>query len=73
MKNTRDGKACPVCGGRIGFCAKCREWFPLGFASRCAKAGCIEVNAPIECRCGLVVADNLSGVVDQEGMLHEFE
>ena len=73
MRGTRDGKTCPVCGGRTGFCVECNDWYPLGSISHCTKPECIEVNAPVACRCGLDVAGNLSGVIDQEGVLHEFE
>jgi len=61
--NNAEQRDCPKCGSTKGRCPECGDKYPLGTISRCPS--CAEVNAPIDCAgCGLVVSDDLRGVLD---------
>lgn len=66
-------KRCPKCGQVYGHCPECKKTYKLGTVSHCIKPACKAVNAPIDCMCGLVVSDDLSGVLDLDMNLIEWD
>jgi hypothetical protein len=54
---------CPNCKGKYVVCPECGKIYLHGKFSRCTNSKCVEVNAPLECYCGLVVSDDLKGVL----------
>jgi len=56
---------CPNCEHDTVTCPECGDEFEHGKLSRCPNDDCKEVNAPLQCAyCDMVVADDLSGVLD---------
>jgi hypothetical protein len=60
-------KKCGNCLAAFGKCSVCREKYPHGTAAHCSKPACASV--PVECQCGLLVAEDLSGVFDLDQKL----
>jgi hypothetical protein len=55
---------CPNCGSYYGRCPECCKAFDHGTADHCDNPPCVAMNAPIDCVCGLVVAQGAKGVLD---------
>lgn len=66
-------KICPICKSSKGYYAECGKSFKHGTASRCDEPNCQKVNAPIDCHCGFMVCDDLTGVLDFDMTLHKFK
>lgn len=60
---------CPKCGSSDGACPECGKKFEHGTADGCDAPACLKMNAPVDCRCGLVVSANKDGVLSLEGDL----
>lgn len=66
---------CPRCRSTSGICPECgtEYHFRVGEQfSRCTKTACIEVNAPVDCRCGFVVSEDSLGILTLEMELRPF-
>lgn len=63
------GRKCGHCGADFGRCPECGTQYDHGDETRCTREKCIEVNAPIDCACGLVVSITGEGVLDLNGCL----
>lgn len=60
-------KQCPNCGHNRAVCPECGKLFEHGEAAHCDEESCKAVNAPLDCEdCGLVVSDDLTGVLDYD-------
>ena len=57
---------CPVCNSNYTYCTECGKQFHHGKAHHCDEESCIAVNAPLDCKCGYVVSQDLNGVLDFE-------
>ena len=55
---------CPKCGNHYLHCPECHTVFEHGEASHCNAPDCKKVNAPLDCKCGLVASQDLDGVLD---------
>lgn len=63
---------CPKCGSTHGHCPECGKEFEQGTADHCDNPSCVEMNAPIDCKCGFVVAQGFSGVLNFDMRLLPF-
>jgi hypothetical protein len=58
------------CGATTGQCPECGETYEHGTVAYCSNPSCMEMNAPVDCvGCGMVVSEDLKGVIDFEGRL----
>jgi len=57
---------CKVCGSTVGHCPECDKEFAHGTADHCDNPACVEMNAPVDCACGFVVAMGKQGVLDYD-------
>ena len=64
---------CPNCNSTVGHCPECGEAYALGETANCPKPACKNVNAPVDCECGLVVSANLDGVLTYDMTLLPWE
>jgi hypothetical protein len=64
MKFSENQTVCPKCASRLLHCPECGKRFLHGQASHCNETQCKSINAPLDCKCGLVASQNLDGVLD---------